>query len=144
MQSLIGDVLESKGCAVHTIERRESAFEAVRVMNERRIGSLVVVDDSKPTGMFTERDVLCRIVSACQPPATTAVDRVMSKQLVSITSDYTVEQTLMLMTSARCRHLPVLDDGCLAGLISIGDLTQWLLREKSHEISQLMEYISAR
>ena len=144
MQTHIEELLEDKGALVHTIELNTTVWDAVQIMNDCRIGSLVVVDDSRPVGMFTERDILTRVIAACREPATTRVFEVMTQDLVSISGHDTVEDAMRRVTLTRCRHLPVIEDGCLAGLISIGDLTRWMIREQKHEIANLMDYITAR
>jgi CBS domain-containing protein len=110
-------------------------------MNRRGIGSLVVTDGGRVVGMFTERDVLVRIVAAGADPAATPVRQVMTTDVVTIQPETTVKAAMMMMTERRCRHLPVLDHGQLAGLISIGDVTRWNLREQADHIADLEAYV---
>jgi CBS domain-containing protein len=118
-----------------------SVAVAVRLMNERRIGSLLVMDGDLLVGIFTERDVLVRVVGAGRDPAEATVRDVMTTQLLTIEPDTTVEEAMRLMTERRCRHLPVLEDDQVVGLISIGDLTRWLVEDQQNRIQDLEGYI---
>jgi len=111
-------------------------------MNDKKIGATVVMDGERLVGMFTERDVLTRVVPTGRDANKTAVREVMSTNLVVIKPTLTVEEAMQVITEKRRRHLPVLDGRQLVGLISIGDLTRWLVREHENEIETLLEYIS--
>lgn len=110
-------------------------------MNEKKIGALLVLSNEKPVGMFTERDVLVRIVDAGKNSDTTHVEEVMSSKLVTIKPSLTVEEVMRIMTEKRCRHLPIIEDGKLLGLVSIGDVTRWMVREHECYIDHLLHYI---
>jgi CBS domain-containing protein len=115
---------------------------AVQRMNELRIGALLVTDGGRPIGIFTERDVLVRVVVAGLDPNTTPVNEVMTRNPVVVRSDVTVGQAMMIITERRCRHLPVIDGPKLRGLISIGDLTSWLVRHQQRMIDDLHDYMN--
>lgn len=136
-------LLSRKGSSVHSVEASVSVADAVCVMNEHKIGSVLVLDHERLTGIFTERDVLTRVVAAGRNPYVTPVSEVMTGNLVTITVEATVEEVMALFTHRRCRHLPVLSaTGSLLGLISIGDVSRWLVDSHEAEAQQLRQYIS--
>ena len=111
-------------------------------MNRHRIGSILVRDAAESVvGIFTERDVLVRVVAAGDDPASTLVRHVMTAELKSITEETTVEDAMQMMTDLRVRHLPVLDGKELRGMVSIGDVTRWLLKVNEMEAENLRKYV---
>ncbi len=144
MQDRIATVLELKGHAVESTRCETTVTAAVEHMNRQRIGALVVTDGSALVGMFTERDVLVRVVARGLDPTTTRVGDVMTRDPIAINPDTTVGESLVMITERRCRHLPVLDaTGALCGLISSGDLTSWIVRDQQRTIEDLHAYIRA-
>jgi CBS domain-containing protein len=142
MNDPIANVLEHKGSDVVTVSPETTVLVAVQQMNDRKIGALLVLERGRPVGIFTERDVLVRVVAAGADPKTTRVSEVMTRNPVVVRSDLTVADTMMVMTEKRCRHLPVLDDTKLRGLISIGDLMSWLVRHQQRTIEDLHDYMT--
>lgn len=142
MNTPVSDVLAHNGPQVHSVSPEVTVREAVHLMNEKKIGALLVTHNDQPVGMFTERDVLVRIVDAGKSPETTKVHEVMSSKLVTIKRSVTVEKAMKIMTEKRCRHIPVMEEGRLLGMVSIGDLTRWLVREHESYIDNLLNYIS--
>lgn len=143
MNDPIAKVLEHKGSEVATISPDTMVIAAVHRMNERKIGALLVVDNERPVGIFTERDVLVRVVAAGLDPKTTPISEVMTRNPVVVHSTVTVKEALFVISTKRCRHLPVVDDDTgLRGLISIGDLTSWLVRDQQRTIEDLHDYMT--
>ena len=142
MNDPIAKVLELKGNEVITVSQQTTVLAAVERMNERRIGALLVTEGERPVGIFTERDVLVRVITTGLDPKLTPVGEVMTRSLVAVRSDTTVAQAMVLITERRCRHLPVVDDGSLRGLISIGDLTSWVVRFQQRTIDDLYNYVT--
>ena len=142
MNDPIAKVLEHKGSDVVTVSPETTVLVAVQQMNDRKIGALLVLERGGPVGIFTERDVLVRVVAAGADPKTTPVSEVMTRNPVMVRSDVTVADTMVVMTERRCRHLPVVDDTRLRGLISIGDLTSWLVRHQQRTIEDLHDYMT--
>lgn len=142
MNAPIASVLEHKGDDVITVSPETTVLAAVRQMNDRRIGALLVVDRGRPVGIFTERDVLVRVISTGLDPEATPVGEVMTRNPVVIRSDATVAQAMVVITERRCRHLPVVDGTRLRGLISIGDLTSWVVRDQQRMIDDLHDYMT--
>lgn len=143
MNECIGKVLAHKGRVVETTTAEMSVAAAVEHMNDRRIGALVVMREQTIIGIFTERDVLVRVVAAGKDPMTTRVQEVMTENPVTVRAEMTVADALTTITERRCRHLPVIDDAGLCGLISIGDLTSWIVRDQRQTIEDLHNYIRA-
>lgn len=142
MKDPVSRILEDKGRVVHTVGPEATVEAAVEQMNEARIGSLVVVEKERPVGIFTERDVLVRVVAARRDAAATKVAEVMTRDPLTIRPETTVGDAMVIVTERRCRHLPVVDPRRrLAGLVSIGDLTRWMVRDQERLIEDLENYI---
>lgn len=141
MDEPVSAILEHKGTEVETTNPGATVSEAVRAMNRARIGSLVVLDGERPVGIFTERDVLTRVVAEGRDPDATIVGDVMTRELAVIRPVATVRLAMAIMTEKRCRHLPVVEAGRLAGMISIGDVTRWNIRDQQNTIDDLVSYI---
>lgn len=141
----VRDLLERKGPQVLTIGPAASVLQAAVLMNEHRVGSVVVVEDGRVVGMFTERDVLQRVVGGRRDPAATPVGEVMTTAVVCCAPETTVDEARGVMRDRRVRHLPVADaDGRLLGLISIGDLNAQLQAAQEQTVFLLTEYIQGR
>jgi CBS domain-containing protein len=142
MKDPIARVLDLKGSDVETVPAETTVLAAVQRMNQRKIGALLITVAGQPVGIFTERDVLVRVVAAGLDPRTTPVNEVMTRNPVIVSPDVTVSDAMMVMTERRCRHLPVLDDTQVRGLISIGDLMSWLVRHQQRTIDDLYDYMT--
>lgn len=140
----VADLLNAKGAGVHTICRSDTVLEAAKLMNERRIGALVVVESGYPdvpVGMFTERDVLTRVVAEQRPPGTTKVADVMTSRILTCALSTDLDEVRTVMRSERIRHLPVLDNQHhLCGMISLGDLNQAQVKVLVETIQYLEMY----
>lgn len=134
-------ILQRKGTAVTTIDRERNVREAAELMNARRIGAVVVTDGSRAVGIFTERDVLTRVVAAGADPARTSIGSVMTAPMAVCRRDTPVSECKAIMTKQRIRHLPVVEDGQLHGLISIGDILAGEVVDQQQTIEYLHEYL---
>jgi CBS domain-containing protein len=143
MDDRLRSVLDAKGRTVYTTAATTPVFQAIASMNERRIGALVIIDAGLLVGILTERDILVRVIAAELDAKATHVVQVMTRDPITVTSDTGVAEAMAIMTEHRCRHLPVSDDGTLRGLISIGDLTSWVVREQERRINDLHDFIRA-
>jgi CBS domain-containing protein len=112
-----------------------SVAEAVQTMKNENIGAVVVLDQQKLVGIFTERDVLVRVVGEARDPLKTLVSEVMTSAVRSVGPATPVIETLQLMSDRRHRHLPVLDDSQVCGLISMGDVTRWVIRAQQEQVN---------
>src|SRR4051812_39850305 len=119
----VQDVLAAKGFQIHWVKPSLSVLEAVRQMNDRRVGALIVMDEGEVVGIFTERDVLKQVVGPEASPATLTVGQVMTEEVICCGPNTDLEEASRIMKDRRIRHLPVCDaEGDLLGLISIGDI----------------------
>ncbi len=141
MNNPVHHVLKGKTGRLEKVEIDATVAAAVGLMNARNIGAVLVYDGTALAGIFTERDVLVRVVGARRDATTVRVGEVMSRSLVTIEPHTTVEQAMALMTARRHRHLPVVDGGEVVGMISVGDLTRWVIRDQERAINDLNDYI---
>ncbi len=141
----VKSILANKGGHVWSVGPGASVLDAALLMNEHKIGALVVLEGGRLAGIFTERDVLRRVVGEARNPAATRVADVMSTELVCCTPDTTLDEAAGVMKNRRIRHLPVLDgDGELLGLVSIGDLNARREHAREQHIHLLNEYLYGR
>ena len=137
----VRDILITKGNDVKTIDCKRSVYDAIVMMDDNHIGSLVVTDEGKLAGVVTERDYACKIIIKGRSSKTTRIGEIMSERLVVVRPDTTINECMALMTDKRIRHLPVLDGEQLVGLVSIGDVVKEVIDEQSFVIEQLESYI---
>ena len=137
----VSELLARKGNAVYTIGKTKTVFEAISLMVAHNVGALVVLDEARPCGIITERDYLRKVAVVGRMSKSTFVQEIMSGQLVHVDLGTPVEECMQRMTRARIRHLPVLSDSQLVGIVSIGDLVKFLAEERQHEIRELTAYI---
>lgn len=137
----IREILRRKGHEVITIAEESTVLEAVRILVEKNIGSLVVVEDDRPTGIITERDVLRLTASTPGELGQTKVGAAMTREVVTATPDHGLHEMMGVMTERRIRHLPVLEDGRLVGIVSIGDLVNACWSLEKEENVHLRQYI---
>ena len=141
----IREILAVKGPHVQSVGPDATVLDAALLMNEHKIGSLLVMDGGRLVGIITERDLLQKVVSQRRDPATTPVHMVMSDQVACCRPETTVDEARGVMKNRRIRHLPVLDEGDqLLGLVSIGDLNAFLSHDQELTIHILHEYIHGR
>lgn len=142
MKVSISTLLAQKEAQIFVVPSTATVAEAVKEMNSHRVGCVVVMDGDTPVGVFTERDVLQRIVDAGVPPATTPITEVMTSPVETVPSDMSLDEAMATITEKRHRHLPIMDDGKLVGMISIGDITRWLVDAHKVEAENLWHYIT--
>lgn len=139
--SLVRDVLAGKDPEVCTIGPDKTVHHAAALMNHRRIGAVVVLDGDKIVGIFTERDVMNRVVAEKKDAATTTIREVMTTKVAFCEQDTTLEACRGVMTKHKIRHLPVVEGGKLRGMISSGDILARRLQEHEETIKYLHEYM---
>ena len=143
--SRIRDILKEKGTQVHTIEGPATVFEAISKMVENNCGALLVVEgEGAVAGIITERDYLRRIALEGRTSKTTAVQEIMSSPVVHVSPASSIDEAMALMTDKHIRHLAVVDDHHLAGIVSIGDLVKFQTRNLKSQVDYLTDYITAR
>ena len=139
----LSEILGEKGCDVLEIDADASVFEAVKQMVEANVGSLLVTEGGKVAGIVTERDYLRRVTLPGRTDEDTAVREIMSSPLIVATLETPVDECMALMTHRRIRHVPVVEDGEVVGIVSIGDLVKFKTTRQSFEIQYLTDYITA-
>lgn len=144
MGSGLAEILDEKGRGVHTIDADASVYAAVERMVALGVGSLLVTDGGEIAGIVTERDYLRRVTLEGRTDRETAVREIMSSPLVVATPETTVEECMALMTDRRIRHVPVVAEGEVVGMVSIGDLVKFTSKKQAFEIQYLNDYITAR
>src|SRR5208282_597560 len=140
--SPISTLLHHKTAEVWSIAPEATVFEAIKLMAEKNIGSLLVMSGGKLLGMFTERDYSRKIALQGKSSKDTRVREIISTQVVSVTPQHSIEDCMKLMTENRVRHLPVLEGEKVVGIISIGDLVNWIISAQSAAIAQMEQYIA--
>lgn len=141
--SRVSDILGDKGPSVLSIEASSSVFEAVEEMVDANVGSLLVTDGGDIVGIVTERDYLRRVTLEGRTDRDTAVGEIMTTPLVVVTPETDIDECMAIMTDRRIRHLPVVRDGDVVGVVSIGDLVKFRSKQQSFEIQYLTDYITA-
>jgi CBS domain-containing protein len=135
-------VLQRKGSQVHTIDVDATVYEALEMLAERDIGALVVMQGSELAGMFSERDYVRKVILKGRSSKEMVVRELMSSPAVTVARQATVDECMHLMTSKRFRHLPIVDAGSVIGVVSIGDLVNWIMSVQGQTIHQLEHYIT--
>lgn len=138
----VRDILQNKGGEVWTTSPQHTVYQAIGLMGEKNIGALVVVEGSEVIGVISERDYSRKVVLKGRTSQDTLVGEILARPAITVQSMDNIEKCMQLMTSHRIRHLPVVDDGHLVGLISIGDLVSWVMHSQRHTILQLQGYIT--
>ena len=144
MTTRVADILRHKGSRVVTCGRATTVYDAITKMVEHNVGSILVTDDEDLCGIFTERDYLRHIILQGRTSKTTRIEEVMTADLLQASPHSTIKECMATMTSKRCRHLPVVEDGELVGLISLGDCVKELLGEAEARVQNLTDYITGQ
>ena len=138
----VRQLLQEKGHIVWSIGPDESVYDAIKLMAEKGIGALIVVDRAKTVGMLSERDYARKVILVGRSSKETKIREIMTTQVISADPHQSVQECMTIMTEKRIRHLPVMEDDQLIGMISIGDLVKAIIAEQQFVISQLEHYIS--
>ncbi|MCX8090943.1 MAG: CBS domain-containing protein [Verrucomicrobiae bacterium] len=138
----IRDILAQKGSTVWTISPTATVFEAIQMMADKNVGALVVTEGDRLAGIISERDYTRKVILKGRSSKDTPVRDILSKEVIHVTPEHTVDECLRLMTEHRVRHLPVLEGERLVGIVSIGDLVNWVIHAQSTTIHQLQTYIT--
>jgi CBS domain-containing protein len=138
----IAEILRRKGTDVLKIEASATVFDAIKKIVEHNVGSILVTQDGEVIGIMTERDYLRKIAIFGRTSHDTLVEQIMTSPLVYITPETSIEESMAIMTDRRIRHLPVVENDEVIGVVSIGDLVKFQTQEQSFQIKYLTEYIS--
>lgn len=137
-------LLERKGSKVITVEAGASVFDALQRMADNNVGALIVMDTEKLVGIFSERDYARKVILKNKFSRDTAVREIMTASPILVTPESEVRECMRLMTDHQVRHLPVVDNGNLVGIISIGDVVKWIIEDQADSIQFLEKYITGR
>ncbi|MBD9536293.1 CBS domain-containing protein [Stenotrophomonas sp. ATCM1_4] len=138
----VRQLLGSKSPEIHAVRPESAVIDAIRLMAQKGIGAVLVMNGPKLVGILSERDYARKIVLMDRSSATTPVQEIMTAEVVTVAPTVSVEQCLELVTQRRIRHLPVLEGGEVVGVISIGDLVKSVIEQQRRELGQLQEYIT--
>jgi CBS domain-containing protein len=138
----ISEILRYKGHQAWSISPEATVFDAIQLMADKNVGALLVTEGEKLVGIISERDYTRKVALRGKSSKQTAVREILSGQVIHVSPEHTVEECMRLMTEHRIRHLPVLVEGRLAGLVSIGDLVNWIISAQTSTIEQLQTYIA--
>ncbi|HLF47394.1 MAG TPA: CBS domain-containing protein [Chitinophagaceae bacterium] len=138
----VRNILQTKSNTIFSVTPDTIVYNALEVMFEKNVSALLVMENENPVGIFTERDYARNIALKGKSSRETKISDIMTKNLITITSDYTIDEAMRLMTEKFIRHLPVMDENKLVGIISIGDLVKHLIEEQKFIIGSLENYIS--
>jgi len=139
---LVQHLLDTKGSNVISISPDASVLDAIRLMADKGIGSLVVMTGDELLGIVTERDYARKVIIKGRASESTPVVDIMTSKVLTTAPGETVDQCMQMMTNKKCRHLPVIEDGKVVAMISIGDLVQAIIADQKEEIEHLEHYIS--
>jgi CBS domain-containing protein len=142
MNNSITTILAGKSRALHAVPTNVTVLEAVQKMNQHKVGAVLVMNEGKLAGIFTERDVMTRVIAANLDPKATPITQAMTVNVLSIPPETTVQEVMDIFAEKRCRHLPVIQGGELVGLISIGDVSRWVANAHRAEAESLRQYIA--
>ena len=138
----VKDLLAEKGKNVWSVSSRETVYYALELMAEKDIGALMVVDEGKFVGIFSERDYARKVILYGKSSRETPVAELMTKEVYSIETEKSVEECMALMTAAHCRHMPVLENHHLIGVVTVGDIVKAIISHQKLRISDLESYIT--
>ena len=134
----------NKNRQIYTISKDQSVRQALVLMSEKNIGAIIIVDNSDfPIGIFSERDYARKIILKGKSSKDTLLDEVMTKELITITRDYKIDQCMEIMSEKKIRHLPILEDKKIIDVISIGDVLKIMIKEQKDLINHLQKFITS-
>jgi CBS domain-containing protein len=140
----MGELLEEHHATIHSVDPDISVTECVRQMNEQQIGAMLVIQEDKLLGIFTERDAITKVLGTGLEPTYTKVSAVMSHDPICISPSTTLDEAMAIVSNQRIRHLPVTEDGQVLGMVSAGDLTHWLVEDRAGEVREVVDIVGRR
>ena len=138
----VKNILDSKGSAIFTITPNTTVYHALELMVEKNVSALLVMENDKLAGIFTERDYARKVVLKGKKSRETQIVEIMTSNLITVSSASSIDECMELMTGKYIRHLPVVDDGKLSGIISIGDVVRTIIQEQKAIIGHMEQYIA--
>jgi CBS domain-containing protein len=141
MKNLVHQILKTKGNKIWSIAPQETAYKALQLMSEKNLGALLVIDKGKVVGLFSERDYARKVILKEKSSKTTNVSELMTKEVLYVSPETSVEDCMSLMTEKRVRHLPVMEKKHLVGVVTQGDVVKQLIADQKFDNEQLERYI---
>jgi CBS domain-containing protein len=141
---VIGFVLKEKGHETWSVPPTASVYDALEMMSDKNVGALLVISDGKLIGVISERDYARKVILEGKSSRDTLVKEIMTSPVISVSPQHTVDECMRMMTNSRMRHLPVVKDEKVVGIVSIGDLVKWIISAQEDTIHQLQNYINGR
>ena len=141
MKNLVHQILKTKGNKIWSIAPQETAYKALQLMAEKNLGALLVIDNEKVVGVFTERDYARKVILKGKSSKTTKVSELMTKEVLYVSPETSIEDCMSLMTEKRVRHLPVMEKKHLVGVVTQGDVVKQLIADQKFENEELERYI---
>jgi CBS domain-containing protein len=140
----VRNILQGKGRNIFSVEPNTIVYQAIELMAQKNIGGLLITENGKLVGIFTERDYARKLILKGKSSKDTTIGELMTKNPFTVTLDSSIEECMELMSNRRIRHLPVLDNGELIGVISIGDVVRFIIEEQKSIIEHLEHYIAGQ
>lgn len=140
----VKNILDAKGNAIFTITPGTTVYHALELMVEKNVSALLVMENDQLAGIFTERDYARKVVLKGKSSKETAIGDIMTSNLITVSSESSIDECMELMTGKYIRHLPVVDDGKLSGIISIGDVVRTIIQEQKSIIGHMEQYIAGQ
>ena len=141
MKNLVSQILKAKGNKIWSIASQETAYKALQLMSEKNLGAVLVIDKGKVVGIFTERDYARKVILKGKSSKTTNVSELMTKEVLCVDPETSVEDCMSLMTEKFVRHLPVMEKKKLVGVVTQGDVVKQLIADQKFENEELERYI---
>ena len=138
----VSSILKNKGNVIFTIVPETLVYEALEIMVEKNVSALLVMEDGNLAGIFTERDYARKVILKGKASKETTIGEIMTRDLITVAPDTSLDSCMRLMTGKLIRHLPVVDKGQLAGIISIGDVVKYIIEEQNFIIENMEHYIT--
>jgi CBS domain-containing protein len=138
----VRNIIQTKGNAIFSVASTVTVYQALELMFEKNIGALLVIDDGKFVGIFTERDYARKLVLKGKSSKETTIGEIMTERPITVTCDTTIDECMRTMTERKIRHLPVMEDNKLVGLVSVGDVVKFIIEEQKFIIENLEQYIT--